>query len=130
MPPKKDVVPKSPETPKKVTKRTPSKSTPSKFGETTAERDLMFLWKVTRLSGGVTVSISWTSNLNLHDTDDNNATWQPNHELLAKEYGLSTNAANKRWFRLKKKMEAAEEAEAEKKDAAKASQLEDDMESD
>lgn len=50
--------------------------------------------------------------------------------MLAKEYGLSTNASSKRWFRLKKKMEAAEEAEAEKKDAAKASQVEEDMDSD
>lgn len=74
MPPKKEVVPKSPETPKKITKRTPSKSTPSKSSETTAERDLMFLWKMTRLSGGITVSISRTSNLNLHDPDYNNAT--------------------------------------------------------
>lgn len=75
MPPKKEVVPKSPETPKKITKRTPSKSTPSKSSETTAERDLMFLWKMIRLSGGITtVSISRTSNLNLHDPDYNNAT--------------------------------------------------------
>lgn len=74
MPPKKEVVPKSPETPRKITKRAPAKSTPSKSSETTAERDLMFLWKIIRLSGGVTVSISRTSNLSLHDPDYNNAT--------------------------------------------------------
>jgi len=60
MPPKKQSATKPPETPKKakggIAKRTPSKATPTKRGESTAERDLMFLWKAGRLSGGFTVS--------------------------------------------------------------------------
>lgn len=63
MPPKAET---STETPLKgrggIVKRTPSKAAPTKVGtrssDAVASRDLLFLWRVVKLSGGVTVSLS------------------------------------------------------------------------
>jgi hypothetical protein len=78
MPPTKQPVRKDlkvPETPKKgkggVSKRTPVKGAPTKEAGSTAERDLLFLWNVSRLGGGITVSIIYSQRdhtSNAHDT--------------------------------------------------------------
>ncbi|KAJ5332422.1 uncharacterized protein N7506_006205 [Penicillium brevicompactum] len=93
MPPKAET---STETPLKgrggIVKRTPSKAAPTKVGtrssDAVASRDLLFLWRVVKLSGGVT----------------------PDKNVLASELGCSTAAAMKRWTRFKAKMEKIEAA--------------------
>ncbi|KAJ5361380.1 hypothetical protein N7541_002224 [Penicillium brevicompactum] len=100
MPPKAEPVT---ETPAKgrgaIVKRPPTKTSPAKPGprssETVANRDLLFLWRAVKLSGGIT----------------------PDKEALGRELGCSAGAAIKRWHRLKAKMEGIEAAQGADNDA-------------
>ncbi|CAI7632519.1 unnamed protein product [Penicillium bialowiezense] len=84
-----------------IIKGTPSKSTPTKPGrcstETIASRDLYFLWRAVQLAGGISII---------------------NKDALAREFGLNAKATQNRWYRLKARMEAIENNQANKKGSA------------